>query len=182
MMSVAARNRGPRVKRGKSRMRMGEHVAAEYKVSTLIQIVTLLFALGLLSVVAVTRYMDAKKDKREETEEAEAHGYIRALHGALAHHAAEHHLRGVAWVKDGEELMERLGEEGVGMPSGMRYADNHWFDENTNLAWQFQRASGLLPPRIRRVEPSPSPESRDVEPIEEDLPAVPAGFRHPPAR
>jgi hypothetical protein len=177
MMSVAARNRGLRVKRGKSRMRMAEHAVTEYRASTLIQIVTLLFALGLLSVVAVTRYMDSKRDRQQEVEEAEAHGYMRALHGVLAHHTADHHVRAIAWVKDGKELMERLGEKGVAMPSGMRYADNHWFDENTGLTWQFRKASGLLPPRIRRVEPSPSPENWNMEPIEEDPQPAPERTR-----
>lgn len=170
-MSVQARSRGPRVKRGNSRMSVGESVVSEVKVSTLIQIVTLLFALGLLSVVAATRYIDAKRNQQQEVEEAEAHGYLRALHGVLTKHTADHYLEGAEWVRNGEDLMGRLEEEGLAMPPGMRYAENRWIDERTGLTWEFQEAAGRLPPRIRRVEQRPSLEKWEMEPIQpETLP------------
>ncbi|MGW8323751.1 MAG: hypothetical protein ACWGSD_19580, partial [Thermodesulfobacteriota bacterium] len=93
-----------------------------------------------------------------------ARGYIRALHNVLTLNTANHYLRGVEWVGDGEELMGLL-EEGWAMPHGMRYKDNLWTDERTGLVWEFEKASSRLPPRIRRIEQRPPSEAWDMEPI-----------------
>ncbi len=145
-------------------MRMGEYAVGGYKETTLLQIVAILIVLGLLSVVAIPRYIETKKDRQREAEEAQTHGYIRALHSVLTLNTANHYLRGVEWVEDGEKLMGLL-EEGWAMPQGMRYTDNVWIDERTGLTWEFKEASDQLPPRIRRTERRPPPETWDMEPI-----------------
>jgi type II secretory pathway pseudopilin PulG len=164
MGTVYSRIRGPKAKRGRSRMRMGEYAVGEYRGVTLLQIIAILIILGLLSVVAIPRYMEARRDRQREAEEAEAHGYIRALHSVLTLNTANHYLRGTGWVEDGEHLMGLL-EDGWAMPQGMRYRDNVWTDERTGLAWEFKEASDRLPPRIRRVEQRPPLEAWDMEPI-----------------
>jgi type II secretory pathway pseudopilin PulG len=126
--------------------------------------VTVLLILGLLSVVAIPRYMDLRRENQREAEEVAAHGYIRSLHSALTVHIANHHLTGAEWVEDGEALMALL-EEGREMPPGMRYADNLWTDEKTGLQWELKKASGRLPPRIRRVLERLPSDAWEMEPI-----------------
>jgi hypothetical protein len=145
-------------------MTTGEHAVGEYKGTGLLQVIAILIILGLLSVVAIPRYIETREDRLREAQEAEAHGYVRALHNVLAHNTANHYLRGVEWVEDGEELM-RLLEEGWVMPRGMRYKDNVWTDERTGLVWEFKEATNRLPPRIRRIEQRPPSEAWDMEPI-----------------
>jgi hypothetical protein len=128
------------------------------------QILAILIIVGLLSVIAIPRYIDTRRDMRLEARVTVAHNYIRALHSALAVNTANHYLRGAEWVESGEELMERL-EEGRGMPKSMRYADNVWTDAETGLKWEFNRASGKLPPRIKRVAQRLPPEPWEMEPI-----------------
>ena len=128
------------------------------------QILTILIILGLLSVVAIPRYIDSRRDMQREAQETVAHNYIRALHSALAVNTANHYLRGAEWVEDGEELMERL-EDGRGMPKSMRYADDVWTDVETGLKWEFKKASGKLPPQIKRVPQMLPPEAWEMEPI-----------------
>jgi len=128
------------------------------------QILTILIIVGLLSVVAIPRYIDTRRDVKREARMTVAHNYIRALHSALAVNTANHYLRGAEWVDDGVELMERL-EEGRGMPKNMRYADNVWTDTETGLKWEFNKATGKSPPRIKRVAQRLPPESWEMEPI-----------------
>jgi len=142
-------------------MRTGEYVLGD---SRGLQLLTILIILALLSVVAIPRYMDFRSDRQREVEEAAAHSYIRALNSVLTVNSANHELRGAAWVHDGEELMELLGEGGK-MPPGMRYADNVWIDEKTGLQWEFEESSNEMPPRIRRVQQRPPPEVWEMEPI-----------------
>ncbi len=144
---------------------MGEvYAGGEYPRSSLLQILAILIILGLLLVVAIPRFVENRRDRLQEAEESEAHGFIRTLHGLLTVNTANHYLRGVKWVEDGQALMEHL-EEGRTMPEGMHYADNVWTDERTGLKWAFKQATGRLPPRIRRVEERPSPENWEMEPI-----------------
>ena len=145
-------------------MRMGEYAVGEYKGTGLLQVIAILIILGLLSVVAIPRYIETREDRQREAQEAEAHGYIRAMHNVLTLNTANHYLRGVEWVEDGEELMGLL-EKGWVMPHGMRYRDNVWTDERTGLVWEFKEASNRLPPRIRRIEQRPPSEAWDMEPI-----------------
>jgi len=159
-----SRIRGPKAKRGRSKMRMNEHAVGEYRGTGLLQVIAILIILGLLSVVAIPRYIETREDRRREAQEAEARGYIRALHNVLTLNTANHYLRGVEWVEDGEELMGLL-EEGWVMPHGMRYRDNVWTDEGTGLVWELEEASNRLPPRIRRIEQRPPSEAWDMEPI-----------------
>lgn len=164
MTNVEVRNRGPKAKRGRTRMRMGEYTVDEYKGFPLIQLIAIAIVLGLLSVVAIPRYMDTRNDQYREAMEVAAHSYIRALHSVIAVNTANHYLRGTAWVQDGEELMGLL-EERWKMPQDMRYEDNVWVDEKTGMKWAFERASNRLPPRIKRVEDRPPPETWEMEPI-----------------
>jgi len=145
-------------------MRMDENAVGEYRGTGLLQVIAILIILGLLSVVAIPRYIETREDRLREAQEAEARGYIRALHNVLTLNTANHYLRGVEWVGDGEELMGLL-EEGWAMPHGMRYKDNLWTDERTGLVWEFEKASSRLPPRIRRIEQRPPSEAWDMEPI-----------------
>jgi hypothetical protein len=164
MVTEYSRIRGPKAKRGRSTMRMDEHAVGEYRGTGLLQVIAILIILGLLSVVAIPRYIETREDRRREAQEAEARGYIRALNNVLTLNAANHYLRGVEWVGDGEELMGLL-EEGWVMPHGMRFRDNLWTDERTGLVWKFEEASNRLPPRIRRIEQRPPSEAWDMEPI-----------------
>ncbi len=164
MAIVNPQNRGPKAKRGRSKMRMGEISADEYRSTALLQILAILIILGLLLVVAIPRFVDTRRDRLQEAEEAEAHSFMRALHGVLTVNTANHYLRGVKWVQNGETLMGLL-EEDRAMPEGMRYADNVWTDKRTGLQWEFKGASGRLPPRIRRVEQRLPPENWEMEPI-----------------
>lgn len=152
MVTEYSRIRGPKAKRGRRKMTMGEHAVGEYK------------GTGLLQVIAIPRYIETREDRQREAQEAEAHGYIRALHNVLTLNTANHYLRGVKWVEDGEKLMGLL-ERGWVMPHGMRYKDNVWTDERTGLVWEFKEASNRLPPRIRRIEQRPPSETWDMEPI-----------------
>ena len=145
-------------------MRTGEYAVDEYRGTGLLQVIAILIILGLLSVVAVPRYIETRKDKQQEAQEAEAHGYIRTLHNLLTLNTSNHYLRGVEWVGDGEELMGLL-EKGWAMPHGMRYKDNVWTDGRTGLVWEFKEASDRLPPRIRRIEQRLPSEAWDMEPI-----------------
>lgn len=145
-------------------MRMDEHAVGEYSGTGLLQALSVLIILGLLSVVAIPRYIETRSEREREAEEAEAHGYIRALHNVLTLNTANHYLRGAEWVEDGEALMELL-EEGRVMPQGMRYEDNVWTDERTGLVWEFRAATNQLPPRIRRMEQRLPSEAWDMEPI-----------------
>lgn len=164
MVTEYSRIQGPKAKRGRSKMTMGEHAVGEYRETGLLQVIAILIVLGLLSVVAIPRYIETREDRRREAQEAEAHGYIRGLHNVLTLHTANHYLQGVEWVGDGEELM-RLLEEGWVMPHGMRYRDNVWTDERTGLVWEFKEAFNRFPPRIRRIEQRPPSEAWDMEPI-----------------
>lgn len=145
-------------------MRMEEGSGGEYRGFSVTQMVVIVIILGLLSVVAVPRFVDMRRDRQREAGEEAAHGYIRALHGVLTVQVANHYLRGAKWVEDGEELMEGLGQ-GWKMPRGMHYADNVWTDQKTGLQWQFHKASDRLPPRIRRVQQRVPPETWEMEPI-----------------
>jgi hypothetical protein len=147
-------------------MRMGEDGAGEYRGTGLLQVLAILIILGLLSVVAIPRYIETKNDRQREAQEAEAHGFIRSLHQVLTVNTADHYLRGVEWVEDGEELMGLL-EGGWAMPQGMRYEDNVWTDSRTGLVWEFREASNKLPPRIRRMEQRPPMEAWDMEPLDQ---------------
>ena len=147
-------------------MRMGEHAVGEYEGTGLLQVISILIILGLLSVVAIPRYIETREDRQRVAQEAEAHGYIRALHNVLTLNTANHNLRGVEWVVDGQELMGLLEKERV-MPQGMRYRDNVWTDERTGLVWEFEEASNRLPPRIRRIEQRLPSEAWDMEPIDQ---------------
>ncbi len=164
METVYRSSRGPRVKRGSSKIRMGGYAAEEYEGSALLQILSIVIVLGLLSVVAIPRYIETKHERQRAAEAAEARGFIRSLHSVLTANTADHYLRGTAWVQNGEELMALLGN-GRAMPKGMKYADNVWTDEKLGLQWAFDKASGLLPPRVKRIEHRPPPESWDMEPI-----------------
>lgn len=146
-------------------MRMGEPAEGEHNGTALLQILAILIILGLLSVVAIPRYIETRNDKQREADEAEAHGYMRALHNVLTLNTSNHYLRGAEWVEDGEELMGLLEEEWA-MPDGMRYEDNVWTDERTGLVWEFEKASNRLPPRIRRMDQRPPSDAWDMEPID----------------
>jgi len=136
------------------------------------QLITILIILGLLSVVAIPRYIGIGRDEQREAQEGAAHGYIRALNNVLTVHMSNHYLRGEEWVEDGEELMELL-QEGWRMPEGMRYVDNAWIDEKTGVRWEFKQASDHLPPRIKRVEQQPTPDTWEMEPIGQGSPRSP---------
>ena len=43
--------------------------------------------------------------------------------------------------------------------------DNVWTDVETGLKWKFNKASGKLPPRIKRVPQRLPPEPWEMEPI-----------------
>jgi hypothetical protein len=161
MVTEYSRIRGPKAKRGRSKMTMSEHAVGEYKGTGLLQVIAILIVLGLLSIVAIPRYIETREDRQRE---AQVHGYIRALHNVLTLNTANHYLRGAKWVEDGEKLMGLL-ERGWVMPHGMRYKDNVWTDERTGLVWEFKEASNRLPPRIRRIEQRPPSETWDMEPI-----------------
>lgn len=145
-------------------MRTGEYAVDEYKGFPLVQLMAILIVLGLLSVVAIPRYIDTQQDRHQEAREVAAHSYIRALHSVLTVNTANHYLRGTEWVENGEELMGLL-EQGWKMPKGMRYADNVWIDERTGMKWEFTKASDRSPPRIKRVQQRPPPETWEMEPI-----------------
>lgn len=164
MENFDSRNRGPRAKSGRTRMRTGEYAVDEYRGIPLIQLIAILVILGLLSVVAIPRYIDTRNDRHQEAREVAAHSYMRALHSALTVNTANHYLRGAEWVDDGEKLMGLL-EEGWKMPQGMHYHDNVWIDEKTGMKWEFNKASQRLPPRIKRVQQRPPPEAWEMEPI-----------------
>ena len=164
MVTEYSQIRGPRAKRGRSKMRMGEQAVGEYSGMGLLQVLVVLIILGLLSVVAIPRYIETRQERQREAEEAEAHGYIRALHSVLTLNTSNHYLRGTEWVEDGEALMELL-QEGRVMPEGMRYEDNVWTDERTGLVWEFKAATNQLPPRIRRMEQRLPSDAWDMEPI-----------------
>ena len=85
-------------------MTMGEHAVGEYKGTGLLQVMAILIILGLLSVVAIPRSIETREDRQREAQEAEAHGYIRALHNVLTLNTANHYLRGVEWVEDGRSM------------------------------------------------------------------------------
>jgi type II secretory pathway pseudopilin PulG len=136
------------------------------------QLTTILIILGLLSVVAIPRYMGTGREEQPEVQYGAAQSYIRALNNVLTAHTSNHYLRGEEWVEDGKELMELLAE-GWKMPEGMRYVDNAWIDEKTGVRWEFSRASDQLPPRIRRVEQMPPAESLEMEPIGQGPPRSP---------
>ena len=93
-------------------MRMGEYAVDEYRGTGLLQVIAILIILGLLSVVAIPRYIETRENRQREVQEAEAHGYIRALHNVLTLNTANHYLRGEEWVEDGEELMGLLKRAG----------------------------------------------------------------------
>lgn len=164
-MPLRTPTRGPRARKGKSRVGTGAGSAGEYEGRLLPQIVAILIALGLLSAVAIPRYFDARRDRQREAQEAEARGFIRVLHGVLSLNAADHYLKGTEWVKTGEELMGLL-PAGADMPRGMRYSENLWTDGRTGLAWEFHEASDRLPPRIRRVGQGVPPEKWEIEPLD----------------
>ncbi len=113
---------------------------------TLVELVMVLFIVGILSVVAVPRYIDIQK----EVQETEALEYVCALRAALAEHVVAHYRHGVPWVKDGEALM-KLVRDPAAMPEGMTYENDTWIAHGAGRAWRFEGAAGESPPRIVRV-------------------------------
>lgn len=115
---------------------------------TLIELVMIIVILGILSVVAIPRYINMQ----QEASEAAAGGYIGAVNSALVTHIADHYLKGTAWVRDGEAAMALL-EEGSTMPENMSFKDNVWSVEGMTYQYQFKAADDKNPPRIIRFTP-----------------------------
>jgi len=113
---------------------------------TLIELVMILFILGILSVVAVPRYVDMQR----EVQASGAQSFMCRLNGALAAHVSEHYVQGTEWVRSGEELM-RLVKDGPGMPDGMTYENETWTVHGAGMIWRFEAASDGSAPRIVRL-------------------------------
>ena len=107
---------------------------------TLIELVMIIVILGILSVVAIPRYINMQS----EAELAAAFGYIGALNSALTAHVADHHLTGAPWVSSGEAAMAFL-EEGSETPKGLTYKKNVWTTSDLNEHWTFYKANAPPP-------------------------------------
>lgn len=114
---------------------------------TLIELVMILLVLGILSVVAVPRYINMQR----EVQEAGAQEFMCALNSTLAAHIGEHYLQGTEWVKSGEELM-KLTKEAPEMPEGMTYENDTWTLYVARMSWKLEAATDQSPPRIVRTE------------------------------
>ncbi len=124
-----------------------------------LEVVSVLLAVGLLVVVGMPGPAD------EGSGNSPAGNYIRALHGTLADHVADHYLRGIPWVECGEELMGLLGDT-VTMPPSLRYRRGVWIDRDTGDLWRFRRATEDHPPRIERFQPGTRHVDRgEMEPL-----------------
>ena len=112
---------------------------------TLIELVMIMVIIGILSVVAVPRYIDLQK----EAQTATAQRYLSAVSSALTLHVSDHFLRGTPFVADGETAM-RLLDDGTFLPAGLTYARNVWSVESTGETFEFKPATETSPPRIVR--------------------------------
>jgi len=112
---------------------------------TLIELVMVIVILGILSVVAIPRYINMQK----EAQVAAAEGYVGALSSALTMHAADHYLRGTAWIADGDAAMKLL-DDGSAMPKGMTYSKNVWSLDGSKDTFEFKAATDTSPPQIVR--------------------------------
>jgi prepilin-type N-terminal cleavage/methylation domain-containing protein len=113
---------------------------------TLIELLMILLILGILSVVAVPRYIDIKR----EVKETEALEFMCRLNSALAAHVDEHHVQGTEWVRNGEELT-RLLKESAALPDGMTYENDTWTVHGADMSWKFEPATEQSAPRIVRT-------------------------------
>ena len=111
---------------------------------TLIELVIVIVILGILSVVAIPRYVNMQK----EAQAAASEGYIGALSSALTMHAADHYMRATAWVADGDATMKLL-DEASSMPKGMTYSKNVWSMDGSKDTFEFKAATDTSPPDSR---------------------------------
>lgn len=116
---------------------------------TLIELVMIIVILGILTVVAIPKYIDM----RERALQSAGMGIVGAMQSALSAHIADHHLRGTEWVKNGKQVMEQLLEDGFEVPDGLKYDEkkDRWFMEEYPEGYaQFYPADDEkgLPPRI----------------------------------
>jgi prepilin-type N-terminal cleavage/methylation domain-containing protein len=114
---------------------------------TLIELLMILLILGILSVVAVPRYINIQK----EVQEAGAQEFMCSLNSTLAQHIHEHHLQGVQWARNGEELMS-LMKDAPAMPDGMVYENDTWTVHGASMSWKFEAATEQSAPRIVQVK------------------------------
>jgi len=112
---------------------------------TLIEMVMIVVIIGILSVVAVPRYIDLQR----EAETARAERYLGAVSSALTLHVSDHFLRGTPYVADGEAAMKLL-DDGSSLPKGLTYARNVWSVESSGETFEFKPATETAPPRIVR--------------------------------
>lgn len=106
---------------------------------TLIELVMIIVILGILSVVAIPRYINMEQEARQ----AAALGYLGALESALSIHVADHYLRDTKWVGNGQQAMDNLMESGSEMPDGMEYnaRNDRWTLEGEDGYAQFVKAN-----------------------------------------
>jgi prepilin-type N-terminal cleavage/methylation domain-containing protein len=116
---------------------------------TLIELVMIIVIIGILSVVAVPRYIDMQR----EAQTAMAERYLGAVASALTLHVSDHFLRGTPYVSDGEAAMRLLGA-GSPLPQGLSYARNAWVVESSGETLEFKPATETSPPRIVRRQDS----------------------------
>ncbi len=114
---------------------------------TLIELVMIIVILGILSVVAIPRYINMQSEAREASGEA----YIGALNSAISNHIADHYLRGTAYVKDAKEATALL-EKNSKMPDGMTLKDTVWSVDGGSYKYTFVKAKDSDPPRIDRSD------------------------------
>jgi hypothetical protein len=112
-----------------------------------ILIITTVLVVGILSLVAIPRYMETQKGVHEYA----ARVYIDSLNTELLMREADHYLIGVDWVKSGEEVMKLLRDRDE-MPDGMMYANDTWTLKSSNLRWVFKKATENAPARIEVVK------------------------------
>lgn len=115
---------------------------------TLIELVMIIVILGILSVVAIPRYIDMQK----EAQQAAAEGYIGAVSSALTTHVADHYLRDTKWVANAKAATALL-EAGSTMPEGMKLKGDTWTVDGMDEQFKFQAATDTTPPAIVRFTP-----------------------------
>jgi len=115
---------------------------------TMIELVMVIVILGVMSIVAIPKYIDMQK----EALMAAGDGCLGAMQSALVIHQADHYLRGTPWVKNGQELMDKLMSESSEMPEGITYdsKSDRWIMEGESGYVQFYPADDKAgkPPRV----------------------------------
>jgi prepilin-type N-terminal cleavage/methylation domain-containing protein len=114
---------------------------------TLIELVMVIVILGILSVVAVPRYINMQTEARQAAAEA----YIGALNSAMSSHTADHYVRNTPWVANGQAAMD-LMDGASELPDGLTYSNNAWSLEGTDKKWTFNAATATVAPKITLSE------------------------------